>query len=255
MIYDLKNEIARPDYPMDHRESAEKRKVLYHYCSLKAAERIVSTRTIRLNCVKNYGNSPTSKYEVSGIIEQHQKLVFIGSFSSEPNSKQLWADFADGKHGARIGFIKAAPFHDVVIDKSKKIRAYSEAGKLLAELGFGISSVLRPAITLNPNYFTDIVADISLTDLDYSGTNQSSILCDGIPMLDISSVSKQVEGTYMNEKEIRIVAVLRGTKSVELSEAISHLDIPLDFSKCGIEIKFGKKVSTSDKIRIEAYCK
>lgn len=122
---------------------------------------------------------------------------------------------------------------------------------MVDEFGFNISSIAKPQLTCNPNFFTPVIADISLSDVLYTNEPSTSTMkMDEDNYLNISNVSKTVLQKFNDEYESRLIAILRSTKEILLDD-ISYLLLPLDFSKFKFDVEFGRKAKSTDTVRIK----
>lgn len=226
---------------------AEKRTELYHFCDLEAAKKILTQKSLLLNCLTNFEGA--ADYEKRGLSPNFLGRAFISCFSYKNNIPDLWIDFGDNHKGVRINFQIESALHEVALDTSKPIEAYSKNGKLIDSFGFSIATYNSPKLFLCANYPTHIVVEVSLVDVSYTNDDpQPIIILDDTRCLLLTAASRIVLKKYETEYETRLIGILRSCQRQEI-EDISYLLIPLDFRnpKCNITLTYGKKVSRADK--------
>lgn len=224
------------------REKAEERTELYHFCKLSDLNNILKTKSLLLSNLNNFSGS--GEYEKSGIDTNFLGCVFISSLTHCKNSKNLWNDFGDNGKGVKLTFSYSGIFHNEVFDQAEKVKAYSKDKTLLAEYGFSVSCVKAKQLVCLPNYSTDIIVDLILSDVIYSNSEPVSTVClNNDKLLNLSNVSRTVLQHYNDEFETRMIGILRSTKEICIAD-ISYLLVPLDFSKFELKLEFGNKVNT-----------
>lgn len=229
------------DY-IELRERAEERTELYHFCKLSNLYNILSTKSLLLSNLNSFSGS--GEYEKSGIDTNFLGCVFISSLTHCKNSKNLWNDFGDNGRGVKLTFSYSGIFHDEVFNQAEKVKAYSKDKTLLAEYGFSVSCVKAKHFVCQPNYSTDIIVDLILSDVIYSNSEPVSTVClNNDRLLNLSNVSRTVLKHFNDEFETRMIGILRSTKEICVAD-ISYLLVPLDFSKFELNLEFGNKVKT-----------
>lgn len=242
------------------RKNAEARRTLYHYCSLPTLDKILNTKSLLLNAIKNYDG--TAEYEKRGILDCFLDIVFIACFSNYDgcdNGKQdiLWNNFGDNHSGVRLKFNCNGPFHKVVIDERRPILAYAEDGTLVDEYGF--YNVLTMEFRNVPNKSSRIVVELNLLDVEYTQKEEAiTYTCDNAEtehsfQLDISNVSRDVPVTFADEYETRLIGILRSVKPINTQKDISYLLVPIDFSRVTLEfgcnVDEGRKRTYNEKLK------
>lgn len=245
ILIDSNKQCIQLDSGYSHlRISAEKRTELSHFCKLSSAYKILSTKALLCNNLNNFVG--TSEYEKRGIDASFLGCTFMACLS-HGTSNDLWSDFGDNHRGVKFLFKYNGAFHDAVFDKKRKVKAYSKNGNLIAELGFCVSLINSRNIFSVSNFNTDVVVDLLLSDVDYTNVSPDSTFKAGDKrFLNLSNFSRTVLQTFASEFETRIICILRSTRENMMDE-IDHLLIPIDFSRCSINLIFGKKVKPTEK--------
>lgn len=225
------------------RIDAEKRRQLFHFCSLQTLREIIKTKSLMLNNLSNFKG--IAQYEKEGISADFLGLVFISCLSHCSEDKNLWEEFGDEGKGVKIIFGCDGILHDEIFNKNERVKAISTTGQIIGEFGFNVSSIIQDKLCCKANFSTDIIVDLILTDVLYSKhTTEATINMEEGRWLNLSNISRTVLTKFIDEEETRVIGVLRSTKEVCMDN-ILHLLLPLDFEK--IQVEFGAKVNEEDK--------
>ena len=112
------------DLSVKLRECAEKRRELFHYCSIDVARKILQTQKLLFKCVNEY-TSYADKYEKDWIDEEYREIIFLNCMTHGAESEEFWSYFADDGHGVKLTFRTKDIFHKEIIDTSKYIEGYN----------------------------------------------------------------------------------------------------------------------------------
>ncbi len=231
------------------RTTAEERTELYHFCSLNSLKKIITSKSLRLNNLNNFINN--DDYEKRGIGKEFLGLVFISCLTHSKKNKNLWCEFGDDGRGAKLTFKYSGVFHDELFDKNRMIEAYSKDDDLICKFGFSVSNTKAKQLTTSPNFSTNIITELILSDVKYSNLEpQSTVDINNENYLNLSNVSRIVLQKYADEFETRVIGILRSVKGTTI-EDISYLLVPLNLDKYPLNIEYGRKVSKNEKDNIQ----
>lgn len=251
VVVDSNKHAIEIDSPYDElRKRAESANELYHYCGLDALKEIINTGGLLFNCLYNFNGK--GEYERKGLDENYQRTIFIACMTRSKNSKKMWKYKGNNGKGVKLVFHNdTAAIHDTIFDKTKMVDAYSSDGTKLYEFGFNISSFSKHQLTCDPNIFTDVIVDVSITDVVYSDLiKDSNIIIENDNHLNLSTMSKTVVNKFQDQEETRCVAALRSAHEMQLCD-IDHLIVPLSFVQPRLSIEFGNRVSDAEKKEID----
>lgn len=235
------------------RISAEKRRELYHYCSVDTACKILESKKLLFRCINKF-TQEDNQYERKWVDKNYRDIIFISCMTYGPESEKFWKYFADNDRGVRLTFKTKDIFHKSIIDCSNYIYGYREYNKTqnyIAKFTPNISVFGKMFCNWNTHLHSDIVADIVLTDVHYDDKPLNSINnIEDKKYLNLSTVSRTVTSDYQKEYETRMISILRSTKEICI-ENIDYLLVPLNFNNFNIDISYGRKTNEDDRLKLE----
>ena len=230
------------DYDYSKTIKADSQTVLYHYCSLTALSKILETKALLFNCIRNYDNN-SNDYERKQVNPCFWDYIFIACFSTNGRSPELWDDFGDRKKGACIKFDCPNTFLIDILDTNRTTIGFNQENKQICSIGYNISCTKTDHLLCSPNHLTDPILDISLSAMKPEVFFTSSLNNDSIDCLNLLDVSTKIPSKYSSECEVRAKGILRSTKRIDL-ERISYFLVPIRFDR--VSLSFGKKVQKND---------